>query len=700
MIAAGRAHLEHDVTRAWGIERAIAELDPDVVLVDYFDTVVTRAIPARAVKRVVARFVRERYGLACTIDGIGRVRSQAEEALRIAAAEAGYDPEHRIDEMAAEIWRRLAAGGERSLPGDPEELVDTFTEIELAVEALAQTVDRDVVDVLRRQAGRRRVVLVTDFHLPSPLVGRMLQERGVADLFEQVFVSCDPRLSKATGRLYDHVLGSLAGGGSALDPGRVLMIGDNPVSDVARATGRGLAAHQIVRPAPVPPSRLRRRLDRTVAGRRQAVRQAIGAAGRPRFAELAVTLYAFVRSLHDTAAGEGLDPLLFLSREGQYLKVLFDRYQQRSPAAAGRTVGSAYLVVSRRSTALAGLAPIDDETFDSILSRYPRLSLADLVGSLGFEPGVAAGVGRELGVAAGEPFDAGRLKEHPGFRQLYEQARQEQAELLSSYVEQVTGTVDGPLHVVDVGWKGTIQDHLHRALGDRRRIQGLYLGVVADRAVPNGEAKRGILFDSRRPPSAAFRTLRHFKSLYEFLLQADHGSAAGYARNGDGGRVVPVLDTQPTEVEVYERHVGPVQEAILAVFDELCRLDGLAPAPVIATLDEATWFHSRMLFFPRRSEVDLVRSLRHYENFGTMGFVDAAAGSDLTARQRLGALRALATDPRRILGAGWPPLALTALGLRPLIPALGAYRLVRERTPPAIRRLGKRLPLLRWRAGP
>lgn len=663
--------------RALAIRSAIAEHDPDIVLVDYFDTLVTRVVPKVMIKPIVARHVQDYLGLSGARNGLLTARRDAERRIGQRHRDAGLDPEHRLYEMAIEIWELL---GETALEFgsiDAQPFAQAWVEIELAVERLAQRIDHEVVDALRPEADSRRLVVVSDFHLPADRFAEMLSWHGLSDLFDEHFVSCDSRLSKKSGRLYDHVIGRLEGDIGPIDRNRVLMIGDHPVSDYEQAELAGLRSVLIERrPERRTLDRLDRRWPASRLARHRTVRSALAAAGPVPFVELAVTLFAFTERLRGDLAGRN-DPVLFLAREGKFLKDLFDLHQRLTPSAAPAPLTTRYLVVSRRSTALAGLAPtVDEEDFHSLLGSYPEITLRALVTSLGFDAELVGRLAVELGADADGPVPIESLKANARFRRCYRTRHRDQTELLHCYVDQLSGRRSGPLTVVDVGWKGTIQDHLQNGLGRRRPVTGHYLGVVASGELPNNERKHAVLFDSRERTDPSYRVLRHFKSLYEFLLQADHGSAARYLREPDG-TVVPVLDEQEQEQESFARHIQPVQEGIEAAFAELCRQNALRVEPLLADLDDVARFHRRMLFFPRRTEVELIRSLQHYENFGHMTMV--TPGSVLEGpTERLRAIAGVLARPRRIVSSGWPPVTLSEAGLRILIQPVGVYRLVRE----------------------
>ena len=557
--------------------------------------------------------------------------------------------------------------------------------MELGVERLAQRVDADLVGVLRDASADCKLAIVSDFHIPSPQFARMLRWHRVDDLFDATFVSCDSGVSKASGRLYGHVLSHLAADG-VVDPDRVLMVGDHPVSDEQRAREAGLRTVRIERAPEEQRTPLPRRADEAWRHRRQLVKAALTEEPSLPFIELAATLFVFARELHDQARRDGADDLLFLAREGKILQVLFERLGQLSPGIDEQLIGSRYLVVSRRSTALASLRPIDEEDFAGLLDAYPGITTGDLLRSLGLLDLMDAGWFTDLDTDGLASRGTSQLLAHQGFRDLYATERAEQRELLMQYIDQTAQTATGPLNLVDVGWKGTMQDHLQKLVGVRRSVRGYYLGIVCQQPLVDGEKKHGILFDSRLVPTPPFRILRHFKSLYEYLLQAEHGSALRY-RYLDGS-IEPVLDGQEAEKISFDEHVAPFQDGLIKAFDRLCRADALSERPLIHGVDEAAEVHARMLFFPRRNEVELIQSLQHYENFGRMTVVrpgDAARCRKPSLASRLRFLR----DPRRVLGSGWPPLTLSLAGLAALIPAVGVYRTVREISVPRIRRLGR-----------
>ena len=93
------------------------------------------------------------------------------------------------------------------------------------------------------------------------------------------------------------------------------------------------------------------------------------------------TLYSFIEKLYYSLLREGKDEVFFLSREGEYLKKLFDAYVEKINY---KKIKSHYLLVSRKATFLPSLNKIEDEDFGRLLKQYSYTSIVEFMKSLNF----------------------------------------------------------------------------------------------------------------------------------------------------------------------------------------------------------------------------------------------------------------------------------------------------------------------------
>jgi len=415
----------------------------------------------------------------------------------------------------------------------------------------------------------------------------------------------------------------------------------------------------------------------------KAIRAALSdpkATGQAPYAEFALTLYAFMSRLRAELAERQATEVLFCSREGQFLTRVFERYQEGHGEL--ERIAAHYFLVSRRSTLLPGLGTIDEEEFAGLRSSFPKLTNAGFLHSLSLLDHIEQ---THLDLEA--PLDLAAIRTDPAVRHVYELRRKEQSSLLTGYVSDLTGSEDGTLHIVDVGWRGSTQDHLTAAFSDTRAVRGYYMGLVAERPIAHLDAKSALVFGPSSDSYRHYRVLKHFKMIWEYVLGADHGSVAHYEPDSDG-KSQPVLDPVDVELADFGEVVGPMQEGIFETFDRLCNVDGFDSLSQTTLQDLVARHHSRMLFFPTSTELSIAWHRGHYANFGEPWVKETPQRIEVTAAQRLRNLGGLARHPGRVL-RGFPPLTLYKLGLEPLIPIVGWYRQLREFPPKPLAKLSR-----------
>ena len=343
------------------------------------------------------------------------------------------------------------------------------------------------------------------------------------------------------------------------------------------------------------------------------------------FPEMATTLLYWVTRLHRALIARRVRHVFFLSREGQPLKQIFDLYCDR----VGGDITSHYLEVSRRSTFLPSLGPLPEERFETLFRQYRFISMFEFLSSLGLEAHCDA-IARELRIGHEQirermpdfPQSAlfARLLASPTFLERYERRRLEQRNAFVSYLTQLAGgKIPSELTLVDVGWKGTIQDHLHSLLcrpGDSpvRSLSGFYVGLIHPGNIRPGNEKEGLLFSSLGTRTRKFGIFNENRSLFEVLLAANHGSVLGYEFDS-GGRGRPVRDVFEEE-NMLARAVFPVQRHLIARIGTLIGEVAPTPSSESQSLDAVARAHARMVFRPSPVESAWFASIFHVENFG------------------------------------------------------------------------------------
>lgn len=355
------------------------------------------------------------------------------------------------------------------------------------------------------------------------------------------------------------------------------------------------------------------------------------------FPEIVVPLFYSIERLYGELERRNVAQVFFLSREGKPLKSLFDLYQAR----VNGTIKSRYLEVSRRSTMLPSLAPLQFENFETLFRQYRQISLFEFLASLGLEDASHI-ICDQLGLDDNscqerlDDFPASnlfaRLRNLLLFQRLYEAERSKRREAFISYLSSIAdGKLPEDLVVVDVGWKGTIQDNLFALLcrngsSPVRSLTGFYVGLVAEGDAGPGNTKHGLLFSSVDGQSPHFSVFNENRALFEILLAADHGSAVRYEKDSNGtGRVVR---GKFEEEEMLREQVFPVQRRLFKRFEDI--VDTAAISGQSLSLTTVAQSYARIVFQPTSEELKWFDTVFHVENFGVFErsyFVDSSVSS-------------------------------------------------------------------------
>ncbi len=392
------------------------------------------------------------------------------------------------------------------------------------------------------------------------------------------------------------------------------------------------------------------------------------------FVDLAYSLYLFILRLNKIAIQENVKDLYFFSREGFALKEMFDYF--RSNSLQEMEVSSHYLKISRKSSFLPSLGPLEEENFDILFRQYIRMSLRDFLASLALDEyidEISDDIGGDFGnmdavheeLPTSEAFKL--LLSSAVFRRVYEQERTSRSDALGKYIASLSdGSIPASMNIVDVGWKGSIQDNLRnwlaRQSGDTACINGYYIGLTASGNLSGRNKKTGLIFSNQDGLSKGFRIFNENRSLYEVLLPAMHGGPRSYQVD-EVGDVAIVLD-EFIEKEMLTSTVLPVYEGIFSYFKDIVDLFSVVSFSEEELTNLVELKHRRMVLYPTQNEIDWMMSVSHVENFGvfhkSMFGAESTSGS-LSSRVRfsIDMLRR-----RRPSEAGfWPYLTLKHRGI-------------------------------------
>ena len=286
------------------------------------------------------------------------------------------------------------------------------------------------------------------------------------------------------------------------------------------------------------------------------------------FSNYAFPLFLFTKRLYEEIKSSGKKDVLFMSREGQFLKKLFDEYCSQKN---DKDIKTYYFYGSRNSVMSAALKPLNEEDF-KFLFRFFKFFIkpSQFLTSIGFSDSQVKEVGKSFGkniekVCFNFPKSKTfkKLKENQDFKKFYDENRTKQSKAFSKYLQtfNVDYIHDG-LTFVDIGYHGTMQDLIFTFLGEKTKVCGYY--IKNRTKCDENNFKFGLLSDMQKSVFGA-KITKYDAYHYEQILRANHGRCLGYMLKQDG-TAKEVLDEQHGDKQIFEKYVEKMQNEIFEKF--------------------------------------------------------------------------------------------------------------------------------------
>lgn len=469
-----------------------------VLSLDCFDTLLWRRVPKPTdLHLLVGTRLNEKGLLASHISALGYsyLRFLAEEEARRRQKDVTGSSEVTLEQIHAVLEPSVAT---RSLNG-------AIAAIELEVEGENLFVDNRLANYVRALLKEvpLRLIAVSDTYFSVVELRSLLDQPELHGFeFESVYTSSAAGTGKGA-QLWKAVLDDLD-----VAPAEVVHIGDNEEADVRCAAQVGLRAfpytssterfalveirERIVGTAPYPTrycdgvrgdaglTAIRRRATWSPPPRRALDRDE-QVAWETGTSVLGPVFTGFAQWVHERSRDEGARRLLFLMREGKFLKDLVDR--AASVGEWSPTTRTAW--VSREACARASIYTGSVAELETFLERLRPPSPLELASSLGLDPAEVPDFDRFLD-------EYRRLPDRPSIARAFLEVVLHDAGLiekvvvrsaerrarLMNYLRRTADIGDGPVGLVDVGWSGSIQESLETMFGqsdDPLEFRGLYL---------------------------------------------------------------------------------------------------------------------------------------------------------------------------------------------------------------------------------
>lgn len=630
-----------------------------VVGFDVFDTLLRRRIEPETVKDLVAKRLARLIANVPSVLPIAsrgvpdwsllrEKRRRLEHDMGVEAQARGDDHEFRLRDMTRRWVMLTLPHPQRTVAALVDRLVEELVSHEIACEQAATFRAPAIGEVLvAAKAEGRRLIFVSDTYMSSDDIRDLLNAKGLLGHFSAGYASSEAMRTKRNARLFEHVLAK-----ESISPADLLFVGDNPYADVESSARHGIDSVRVLDTHEAR-RRIRLRMLDDFSRRnaffvgdlhREIVETSpvhIDTSGECEHYDLGRLLapgfIAFTLHILEQAFARNLRKVFFLSREG-YTFLRMYRRLVRALKLEGVAPRGEYVVASRASTFLASLERLDHAELERIWRQYSRQSIVQLLRNLGlpldvFVP-LATRCGFENLVAPildlhRDPA-LGRFIADADVQREFLGCRDEARGLLADYLRgkgwfAAPGRDPGRVGLVDIGWKGSIQNNIFRAMNStlgRPGIEGFYFAITRSGHDDHPDnAKHGYMADTR---TGDWIQECIFKNgpVFEMFSTAMHSSPEGYramARAADDQgprRVKPVLKREATEERNFSTSFASVRRGIEDTLEETIRvlplLDFSSAELRPFILDQLR----RYILYPTRREARAFLKYSHVENFG------------------------------------------------------------------------------------
>lgn len=606
-----------------------------ITTVDVWDTLLRRKCHPDEIKLGVAGYVTVKYHALLTPffrdrEELHKRRYASEvEIGRIRVGE-GLDDEYEL----TEVWYRTIRASAPGLdPVEIDSIVSDICEYEYLLELDSTYPDPTISAVLERFAGTDDKWFLSDFYMANARLASLIKVHHPQLDLKGGLVSCEVGLNKRSGRLFEAFE-------ERQRPVEITRhIGDNSVSDVAIPQARGIQSYHFVnskeeqRKEQLLHQFLRRQAGDLYSiwqeikevGLRSAKRKRAGRKGAAfdLGVEFAPTMVAYTLFAIEEAMRRQVDTVYYFTREGELLAQIHAAISEALPQV--KMPKPQVLEVSRVATFGASLRKVDSTELARLWTMYPTHSMRALLLSLGEQPESLSihlkAHGIEMDEVISHPWNDSRFQRLLANRAFQADIQagldQRRRDLLGYLAERGINADTKNVCIVDIGWRGTIQDNLARVLPDTH-WHGVYLALFRFlNTQPENTSKSAYLFDCNNGVDTEEDITPQAPA--EMLFNSASGSVTGYSCQN--GRYIAHRLANEEENKVHRSFTEFFQEGVLSAtpaISSYMRVRGLLSADVSLFARRTI---KELLARPPRAMARAYFQLSHNETFGNGRFV-------------------------------------------------------------------------------
>ena len=523
-----------------------------IISFDVWDTIIKRRCHPEEIKLHTANYIvlkyeknlKEQYK---NIYEILKIRDEIEANICRENKENGHDDECRIEDVFRELQKEIF---EQNINDISEELLKE----EIEQEKKSIFINPKILPIFEKYK-ELKMYCISDFYMGANSLKELLDYLELPIKIEKIYSSADYLLNKRTENLYKKVEEELK-----VTPKEHIHVGDNQYSDIEVAQKLGIETIKIAKTEFefVPKKNRKFNIDLLKAKRNvDSKENRIFNTG----VDLAPLLYFFGYSIVEYAIKSKIDKVYYQTREGETFIKIHELIKENNPF--GMEIPECdTMEVSRMATFSASLDEFSISKLLRLWSQYREQSMKALFKTL------AININSYKEYMDKYDLDIEEKIINPWFdirvqklfadkeftKKMQTELDRKREEILQYFEKQknITNT-EGQLFVVDIGWRGTIQDNL-AYIFTNKTIVGYYLTLYDFYNLqPKNTYKISYLDDKEIKNNEVASMI----TLLEWIYNPGTGSVIEY-KNGDA-----IRKAKDKETKIVNKYIKPMQQGML-----------------------------------------------------------------------------------------------------------------------------------------
>ncbi len=592
-----------------------------IISFDIWDTIIKRKCHPEETKLATARYIVLKYNNELkdeykNIYEILKRRDEIEAEECKKNKEKGFDEECRI----LDVFKIL----EKEIFNKEMNIEEELLREEIEQEKRVIFINPEILPIFEKYKDLK-MYCISDFYMSAESLKELLDYLKIPVKIEKIYSSSDYLLNKRTGNLYKKAEEELG-----IKPEDHIHVGDNQYSDVEMAKSLGIETIKTTKQEFdfVPEKGRKLGFDLSCVKKDESSKEnRLFNTG----VDLAPLLYFYGYSIVEYAIKNKIPTVYYATREGETFIKIHELIKENNPFGV-ELPKCDIIEVSRMGTFSASLKEFSITELLRLWSQYREQSMKALFKTLAIDIKPYQKYMDKYDIDIEEkilcPWFDIRVQElcldEEFTKQVNNEIKRKKEEILE-YFEKSKGIVndDKPMFMVDIGWRGTIQDNL-AYIFTNKKIGGYYLTLYDYYNLqPKNTYKLSFIDDKKIRNNEVASMI----TLLEWIYNPGTGSVTGYK---DGKAI---RKAKEDETKVVSKYIKPMQDGMFEAAKVINEYMKYHPYEAEETKDYVYDLIRKTKADPSKELIEAYYSMVFNDTFGTAEYVEK--DDKLTTMQKL-----------------------------------------------------------------